>query len=116
MVIALLEAGADPNLLEKTFLTPLGRAVQNKDKDIGEILTRAGAAIQRPHPIPYSPVYLAISSNDVHMLKFLIQQGADASTFGPADWRDLRVNHVGVCKYLIELGVRFTVQSDLYSD
>ena len=116
VVSALLEAEADPNLLDKTFLTPLGRAVQNEDKDIGEILIRAGAAIQRPHPIPYDPVYLAISSNDVSMLKFLIQQGADASTFGPAHLRDLRPNYLGMCNYLIELGVPFRLQPELYED
>lgn len=116
VVIALLGAGTDPNLRDETSMSPLGRAVQNRDKDIGGLLIQAGAAIQPPGRKPYSPVYIAISSNDVDMLKFLIQQGAEVSTFRPADCFLLQAKHLAMRTYLTELGVPFSLQTDLYPD
>ena len=72
----------------------LGRAARDRDKEVGETLIQAGAAIQLSDPLPCSPVYIAITSNDVHMLEFLIRRGADVSTFRPEDWRDLRADQI----------------------
>ena len=58
-VIALLVAGADPNAVDKSGVTPLHRAVRNRCASAVRALIEGGADVSRPNGSGSTPIQLA---------------------------------------------------------
>jgi len=55
----LLEAGADPNAVDKGGVTPLHRAIRNRCASAVRALIEAGADVRRPNGSGSTPIQLA---------------------------------------------------------
>jgi ankyrin repeat protein len=58
-VITLLEAGADPNAVDKSGVTPLHRAIRNRCSLAARALIEGGADVRRPNGSGSTPIELA---------------------------------------------------------
>jgi ankyrin repeat protein len=58
-VVALLEAGADPNAVDKSGVTPLHRAIRNRCSLAARALIEGGADVRRPNGSGSTPIELA---------------------------------------------------------
>jgi ankyrin repeat protein len=58
-VVALLEAGADPNAVDKSGVTPLHRAIRNRSSSAARALIDGGADVRRPNGSGSTPIELA---------------------------------------------------------
>ena len=58
-VVALLEAGADPNAVDKGGVMPLHRAVRNRCASAVRALIEGGADVGRPNGSGFTPIQLA---------------------------------------------------------
>lgn len=112
VVVALLEAGADPNFVDVSQITPLTKAIMKKDKEIARSLIQAGADVQPLGAAPCSPLYYAIASGQVHLVELLIQQGLDTSKVRPSETSNLRPNDIHMRSFLAKSGIPFKIHDD----
>ena len=54
VVVALTKAGTDPNLVDRSRVTPLFRAVNSRDQEMVKTLIEVGASMHPPDDIPYN--------------------------------------------------------------
>ena len=116
VVTGLLEAGADPNFVDVSRMTPLTQAMMNKDKKIRRLLIQASADIQLPlDAVPVRTVQVTIASGEVDLVEFLIQQGLDVSKIRSSD-ASVRPHHSQMRSFLAKIGVPFTVDNESDND
>lgn len=73
----LLDAGARPDILAATNLTPLALAVRSKSIETAQLLLDYGVDVKHHHPISIPPMYYAIKQPK--MLRLLLEHGALAN-------------------------------------
>ncbi len=74
-----IRKGADPDILSNDGDNALLLAVQKKDFTSAEMLLKAGSKIDFPNTKGLTPLMLAAWQDDLPMVKFLINQGADVT-------------------------------------
>ena len=115
--LALLDGGADPNVADKTGNTPLHVAAQNGSIELVKKLLTKGANLNaqnapaqltgfRPVGGLQTPLLIAARSNNVDVMRVLIEAGADR-TLKPQDGVSLFLaaaasGHVEAAKYAFE--------------
>ena len=80
IVLALLEAGADVNVLTiDTYYTPLHVAAIGQRAEIGRVLIEAGADYNALNTIGITPLHLAAKNGDLEFARMLADSGADVN-------------------------------------
>jgi len=76
----LVKNNVDVNFADKNGVTSLHYAAHNKDKDMAEILIKAGADVnaQTKHS-KVTPLYVAADNNQFELVKMLLDAGADSN-------------------------------------
>ncbi|MCB9770688.1 MAG: ankyrin repeat domain-containing protein [Candidatus Omnitrophica bacterium] len=106
----LLNEGSDPNESDDNGYAPLHFAAWKGDEEIASALIAAGATLEAHHP-PYgeTPLLIAIQSDEVDLVNFLIDQGADYRAPNDVDQTPLtfaaQVGNAKVLRLLLDLGV-----------
>ncbi|TPX57559.1 hypothetical protein SpCBS45565_g08183 [Spizellomyces sp. 'palustris'] len=77
IVVALLDAGADPNLPDKYGMTSIHRAVHRSRYDILNILVDSGGNINAADKEGATPLMGAAEEGDEQMVRALLEKGAD---------------------------------------
>ena len=76
-VAALLQAGADPNVVDETWTVPLHHAARLGRLDLARMLVRAGARLDWQDVAGVSALILAAAGNHLPVAEYLIRAGAD---------------------------------------
>ena len=76
-VAALLQAGADPNVVDETWTVPLHHAARLGRLDLARMLVRAGARLDWQDVAGVSALILAAAGNHFPVAEYLIWAGAD---------------------------------------
>ena len=138
MVQKLLKAGISPNIRKPDNVgsphysgeTLLHIAVKNRRYELVRLLIKYGAKLDELSESHMAPIHLAVSQNDIKMVKLLLYSGADinAGTFGGATGDGLngetalmeavRNGNTELVKFLIKRGadVNITARGFTYRD
>ncbi|MBN8827323.1 MAG: ankyrin repeat domain-containing protein [Sphingobacteriia bacterium] len=76
-VHSLLEKGANPNVADKSGLTPLHHAVYSGQSPMIKLLILYGADVNAKDCLGMTPLHIAASFNDTGMVELLLEKGAD---------------------------------------
>ena len=102
VVALLLEAGADPDVVNKQSKTPLDLAISGSKDEIIDLLLEAGAAVEAP----VDSIYFLAWNNEVIGVKLHIYAGTDidqADEFGNIPLLlAVEQGHIGVAELLIQ--------------
>ncbi|KAH8896609.1 ankyrin [Thozetella sp. PMI_491] len=120
-VAKLLDDGEDPNVPDKSGLTPLHRCAESKSEFVGRIATRLashGANIDFHHQNSgMTPLRYAVQRGNLQLVKALVGLGADLSIKGKLDQQAIHVavqfNHPDIALVLLEEGARQGVKADV---
>jgi ankyrin repeat protein len=108
-LLALLDAGADPNVPDRDGTPALHWAVRVGDRDTAERLVRAGADVDAASRYGVTPLQLAIAAGDAALTRWLLEAGADARQPDRAGEPPLlqaaRAGHAEAATALLEHGV-----------
>lgn len=95
IVVDLLNAGADPNIINSLGQTPLTSAIRNKDPERVQLLLNAGAdpqGIHREGQFTFEPLMMSVYEGTVEITKILLEAGAKI-TQKIIDLAKLKGNH-----------------------
>uniref|UniRef100_G1U7B7 Ankyrin repeat and SOCS box containing 2 n=1 Tax=Oryctolagus cuniculus TaxID=9986 RepID=G1U7B7_RABIT len=124
-VLSLLQAGAEPDISNKSRETPLYKACERKnaeavrilvqhnsvsrnDLEVMEILVGGGAKVESKTPCGITPLFVAAQSGQLDALRFLAKHGADintqASDSASALYEACKNEHEEVVEFLLSQG------------
>jgi lysophospholipase len=107
-VCFLLRMGADPNIIDRWGMGPIGDAIKNNHEDVVQILAEKGGRLDRAQGI--SMMYLAAKNGNLRLLKNLYLAGVEIHLCGEDGNNALDIaekyEQVEIVRQLIKYGVR----------
>ncbi|MFP4549756.1 MAG: ankyrin repeat and protein kinase domain-containing protein [Spirochaetales bacterium] len=110
MVSLLLNAGADPDLLDGRLWSPLHVAVWDGDFGTAELLLEHGSDINVCGDINRSPLHYVAGEGNLDAVRFLLAAGADANVGAESNWTPLHAlsqnGNVEIARALVAAGAK----------
>ncbi len=75
----MINAGADVNISDDVFGTPLASAAGSRSYEAVKLLVDKGADVNVPDPLGLTPLMLATMNGNTQVVQLLLQKGADAN-------------------------------------
>ena len=114
-VRALLQHGADINLMDTEWYSPLHNASRHFHLDLVEILLEGGADINLKGREKRTPLDLTLLHGNIEVAQFLIEHGADVHCRNVFGWTPLhntaRFGHLDIVRLLLNLNIGVQVRS-----
>jgi len=108
-VKSLVELGADVDVLNKNYETPLFKACYNGHFTTVKCLTVLGASIDLTDNYDTTPLMIACYDGNINIVKYLVNLGANINKEDGYGWTPLfyacQEGNIDIVKYLVKLGV-----------